>query len=205
MVKHIEVLYRCGIGDIAARTCRHLVEYRQGVAHGSVGFLRYDVERGSLGLYSLRRSHALHVRHHVGYGYTVEVIYLAPRQDSGDNFVLLRGGKNENHISRRLFKSLKESIESLRGEHMHLVDDEHTVTAHRRRHHHLLYQAFHIVDTVMGGGVKLYDVQRAIFIELPTGIALVASLAGGRPVGAVDCFGENTGTRCLAHAPRSAE
>ena len=83
---------------------------------------------------------------------------------------------------------------------MHLVDDEHTVFAVRRRYLNLFHEALDVLHTVVGGCGELDNVQRAVFIELPAGIALVARFAIGRAVGAVDGFGENTGTRRLAHA-----
>ena len=119
--------------------------------------------------------------------------------------MLFGGGEYENHIRRRFLEGLEEGVECRLGEHMHLVDDEDAVAAYGRGYHHLFDEAAYIVDTVVGGGIKLYDVERAVFVELPTGIALVARLAVRGARGAVDCFGENTGARGLAYSAGAAE
>ncbi len=88
---------------------------------------------------------------------------------------------------------------------MNLVDYEHAVFAFGRRHHHLVYDVFYVFHAVVACCVEFYDVERAVFVKLPAGIALVARFAVGSTGGAIDCLGKNTGARCFAYSSAAAE
>ena len=134
-----------------------------------------------------------------------KVISLATAEDGGKHLVLLRGGEDEHRIRWRLLQGLEEGIEGPGGEHVHLVYDEDTVMPRCRRHIHLFRQRAHFVDTVVGGGIQLYDIIRHTSLEVAAGIALSAGLAVGRSVLAVDGLGEDARTARLTHATRTAE
>ena len=71
----------------------------------------------------------------------------------------LGGGKYENHMGRGLFKGFQKRIESSDGEHMHLVDDIHTVFCAGRSEISLLTQITDIVNTVVRCGVNFNNVK----------------------------------------------
>ncbi len=88
---------------------------------------------------------------------------------------------------------------------MYLVDDKHSIAPVGRGHLHLVLQRAYILDAVIARGIKLNDIQRAVFVELPARFALVARLAVGGTVGAVDCFGKDSRTRGFADTSRAAK
>ena len=166
VVEDIEILDGRLVRDISPRACCNLVENRQGIAHGAVSLAGYHIERRRLGGISFVFRHLHHVLHHIVDGDAVEVVDLAARKDSRDYLVLLRCGKDEDSVCRRLFERFQEGVERLRRQHVHFIDDEHAVASVRRRHEHLLHERLDIVDAVVRGGVELDDVQRAVLVEL---------------------------------------
>ena len=205
VIEHIEVLDGALVGDIPLARGRHLVEYRERVAHGAVGLLCYDIECGTLGLDAAVVGNILQLCHNVGHCDACEIVDLASRQNGGNDLLLLGSGENEDGILGRFLECLEKGVECLRREHVHLVDDEHAVTAHLWRDAHLVGDAADVVDRVVAGGVELHDVIAALLVESNARLALVARLAIGAHVLAVDGFGENAGTGGLAHASRTAE
>ena len=120
--------------------------------------------------------------------------------------MLFGGGEDKHCVFRRLFKSFQEGVECLGRKHVHLVDDKHSVAGRRGRSHlHLLYQIADSVDSIVGGGIKLKDIERGVGVELLAGVALVARLPLGREVLAVDGLGKYARTSGLANSAASAE
>ena len=111
VVEHIEVVDGSLIGDVAIAGCKHLVENRERVAHGTVGLLCDDVEGGRLGGDALVLADALQLFDNVGHGDACKVINLATRQDGGNNLLLLGGGEDEDSILGRFLKSFQERVE----------------------------------------------------------------------------------------------
>ena len=128
---------------------RHLVEDREGVAHGAVGLLGYHVERLVFGLDTLGGGHGAEMLHHVVDSDTLEVVHLATAEDSRQNLVLLCGREDEDHVLGRLLESLEECVESRRREHVDLVDDKHAVASLLRRHVHLVGDVADVVHRVV--------------------------------------------------------
>ena len=205
MVEHIEVGDGALIGDVAFRSGSHLVEYRQGVAHGTVSLLGNHVQRRVFGGDAFLRGDVLQLLHDVVHGDAREIVDLAAAEYGGYDFVLLGGGEDEDGMRRRLLERLEESVERLLREHVHLVDDEHAVAANLRRNAHLVDEVAYVVNRVVRCGVELHDVVAALLVECHARFALVASLAFGGGIQAVDGLGKDAGTRSLAHASRSAE
>jgi len=104
-----------------------------------------------------------------------------------------------------LFECLEERVESGRGEHVDLVDDEDLVLADLGRDAYLVDEVADVIDGVVGGGIQLVDVQRTLFVESLAGLTFVAGLAVGLRVEAVNGFGENAGTGGLADTTGSTE
>ena len=182
-----------------------MVEDRECVAHAAVRFAGNDAQGFLLIGDALFFRNSLEVVHDVGHLHAVEIVDLAAAQNGGQYLVLLGSGENEDGVCGRLFKSFEESVEGLRGEHVYLVDNEHLVASHLRRHLYLLDEHAHIVDRVIGGGVEFIDVERALLGEGAAALALVAGFAVGRGVLAVDGFGEDACAGGFAHAARPAE
>ena len=183
----------------------YLVKDGQGVTHGAVSLLGDDVERCWLGLDVFLFTYILQLLHDIGHGDASEVVDLTARQDGGNDFLFLGGSKNENGIFRRFLKRLEEGVECRLREHVHLIDDEDAVTAGLRRDTHLLGQVADVVHAVVGGGIQLVDVVRALLVERLARRALVAGLTLGRRVLAIDSLGKDAGTRRFAHTSRTAK
>ena len=138
VVEHIEVGDGALIGDVALRGGSHLVEYRQGVAHGTVSLLGNHVQRRVFGGDAFLRGDVLQLLHDVVHGDAREIVDLAATKYGGYDFVLLGGCEDEDGMRRRLLERLEECVERLLREHVHLVDDEHAVAANLRRNAHLV-------------------------------------------------------------------
>ena len=67
------------------------------------------------------------------------------------------------HMLGRLLKRLQQAVESLRREHVDLVDDIDLVARRDRPVAHLLDDLANVVDAGMGGGVHLDHVDMAAF------------------------------------------
>lgn len=130
----------------------------------------------------------------------LEIENLAARENRGDNLMLFGGGQDEFGVSRGLFESFEESIESLRGKHVNLIDDIHFVFAGLRGHLNLLHKLADVVDTIVGSGIELEDIHGSAAGKAAAAIALAASLHVVGGVGAVDGFGQNTGAGGLTNA-----
>ena len=183
----------------------HLVEDGQCVAHGAVGLLGDDVERGGLGLDIFLLTDVLQLLHDVGHGDAGKIIDLATRQDGGNHLLLLGGGKDEDGIFGRFLQRLEEGIEGRLRQHVHLIDDDYAVTPRLRRDAHLLGQVADVVHAVVRRAIQLIDVVGALLVERLARRALVAGFAVGCGVLAVDGLGKNAGTGRLAHAARAAK
>ena len=135
----------------------------------------------------------------------MEVVDLAAGEYRGDDLLLFGGGEHEHHVARRLLQRLQKRVEGLRGEHVHLVDDKHLVASLHRRDTHLLGERAHGVDAVVRRGVELDDVERRAGVESLARVALVAGIAVGGQMLAVDGLGKDAGARGLAHSAGAAE
>ncbi|GFI53715.1 hypothetical protein IMSAGC022_00307 [Alistipes sp.] len=204
VVQHVERGGYLLVVELRAAERYGLVEHRQGVAHTAVGLARDEVQSLIVGLDPLLRGYVSQILHAVLDAYAVEVVYLASREDRGDDLVLLGGGQNEYGVCRRLFERFEKGVERLCREHVHLVDDEHRVAPLLRHDPHLLDEVADVVDRVVRGGIELVYVQRAVVVEAAARLALVAGLCADGVL-AVYRLGEDAGAGGLAHAARSAE
>lgn len=101
-------------------------------------------------------------------------------QDRCRDFVQLRRCKDEHEVLRRLFKDLQQSIERRVAEHVHLIDDIHALAHAGGGKHRLVAQGAHVVDAVVGCGVKLDHVEDRPVVDAAAGGALVARIAVDR-------------------------
>ena len=77
---------------------------------------------------------------------------------------------------------------------MLLVNDVYFVSSHLWRYAHLLVQAANVIYRVVAGRVKLVYGERTLLVERLARLALVARLALGGGVFAVDGLCEDAGT-----------
>ena len=204
-VENIQVVYHLLVRDVPLTERRHLVEYRQRVAHTAISLLGNDVQCLLLVSDSFFLGHHLEMIHDIGNGHTLEVVYLAPADNRGQDLVLLGSGKDEDDMCRRLLQGLEEGIEGSRGKHVYLVDDEHLILTDLRRDACLLHQHLDVLHGVVRGSIQLEDVIRPLFVEGLAALAVVACfpLLGRRLT--VDGLGEDACAGSLSHASRTAE
>lgn len=103
-----------------------------------------------------------------------------------------------------LLQSLEEGVERRRGEHMHLVDNEHRVATVLWYDTHLLYEVADVVNRVVRRSIQLVDVERATLVERAARLTLVARLTSLR-IQAVDGLGKDTSTGGLTHTTRTTK
>ena len=89
---------------------------------------------------------------------------------------------------------------------MHLVDDVYFIfAASLGRVAHLFHQRANVFNRVVGSRVQFMHVERGVFLEGHARGAHPTRLNVGRQVGAVDGFGQNTGTGGFAYAAGAAK
>ena len=111
VVEDVEIADHVLVMDIGAAEGHSLVENGQSVTHCSVSLLGDDVQRLVVDGDVLLGGDVAEVLHDVGYADAVEVVGLAAGQDRRKDLMLLRGGKDEDGVCRRLLQSLEESVE----------------------------------------------------------------------------------------------
>ena len=139
IVQYVQVFYNLFIRQVSSREAYRLVENGKCVTHAAVCLLGNDVQCLWLVCISLFVCHELQVVDDGLYAHAVEIVHLATAQYGRQDFMLFRCGQDKNDIRRRLFQRFEESIECSRGQHVHLVDDEHLIASHLRRYAHLFY------------------------------------------------------------------
>ena len=204
VVQHVQCLGHVAVVQRRAAERHGLVEHRQRVAHAAVGLLGDEVQRLFVGRDAFLRGDVAEIFDRIFDADAVEIVDLAPREDRGDDLVLLGGRQDEDGVRGRLFEGLEEGVEGRGREHMDLVDDEHRVASHLRDDAHLFDQRADVLHGVVRCGVEFVDVERAALVERAARFAFVARLgAVGRE--AVDGFGEDAGAGGLAYAAGAAE
>ena len=119
--------------------------------------------------------------------------------------MLFGRSQHKDGVCRRFFQRFQKGIECCSGEHVHLVDDEHLVSAHLWRNTHLVDELTDVLHGVVGGGIKFVNVVAALLVEGGATLAGVASIAARRGAEAVDGFGKNAGTCGFSDAARTAK
>ena len=204
-IEYVQILNHLLVGDVPLTERGSLVEDGEGIAHTTVGFLRYHVERvlfvGDLLLFG----HHLQVVDDIGNRHPLEVIDLTTGDDGGQNLMFLRGGENEDDVCRWFLKRLEEGIEGRSGEHVHLVDDEYLVASYLRRYACLLHQRLYLFHTIVGGGIQFKHIVGALFQEGLATLTFVAGIPVRGGMFTVDGFGKNAGTGGLSNSSGAAE
>ena len=118
--------------------------------------------------------------------------------------MVVGGAKDEDHMGRWLFQGFQQGIERWGGEHMGFIYDVDLVFSAGRGISHILSELPCLVNSPVGGGVDLVDIDRGAGRNFPTGVALVAGLRGGTLL-AVECLGQDAGGGGLSHPADSRE
>ena len=105
---------------------------------------------------------------------------------------------------RRLLDDLKQGVEGLHREHMHLVDDINALAHLGRGIDRVVAQAAHVIHAVVRRRIDLQHVHARAGIDAPAGRAAVARIAVDRVL-AVDGLGQNFCAGRLARAARAGE
>ena len=204
-VQHVQVVNRALICDVSARRCCNLVENRESISHGTIGFRCYHVQSGAFRRHALAFCHKFQVVYYILDSDAVKVVNLTARENRWQDFVLFRCCEDKNHVTWRLFQCFEERVESRNGKHVNLVYDKDAVFSVCGRDKHLVAKQSDIFHSIVWCGVKFYNVQRTTFVKSLAWVALVAGVTVGCGVLTVDSLRKNSGTWCLAHTARAAE
>ena len=77
VIEYVKILYYTLIRHMSVGEAHHLIEDRQGIAHTTVGLLRYHVQSFRFCLYILAGSHMLQVLYYIRHTDSTEVVNLA--------------------------------------------------------------------------------------------------------------------------------
>ena len=147
-------------------------------------------------------THAVYDRLH---RHPLEIVALAAGQNGNRYLMHLCRRQNKNHIGRRFFKGLQQSIERRCREHMYLINDVDLVAPFRRRVFDLSDQLPHLFDAAVGCRVDLDHIHRIARSDRRTGRALSAGAAILCRMLTVDGSGKNPRHRRLSRAARAGK
>ena len=131
---------------------------------------------------------------------------VGPGPDGGQHFVRFGSGEDEDQVLRRFLDDLQQGVETLSGDHVGLVDDEHPVPRLRGHVESLVPEVPGVIDAAVTGRVEFHHIQRpgALRGECDAGRALTARVRGGA-VRAVQRTGENPCGGSLSAAAGAGE
>ena len=139
-------------------------------------------------------------------GHRVEVKPLGPASDRVEQLVRLGGGEDEDDMLRWFLEGLEQGVSRGTRQHVCLIEDVHAVgSGGSGDGADVDADLPHVLDLVVGCGVKLDDVKRRALGDRHTRCTFVVRLAVRAAIGAVQRLGEKTGRGGLAGAPRAGE
>ena len=188
------------------RAGHELVEHRQRVAHRPGAGPHHERQHSGADVGALGGAQLLEVAGEDVRRHEPERVVVRARADRPDHLVGLRRGEDEHHMLGRLLDDLEQRVETLRRDHVGLVEDEDLEPVARRGERRPLAQVPRVVDPPVAGGVDLDDVERprTAARELAARLAHAARHIR-RALDAVQAAGQDPGRRRLAAAPRAAE
>ena len=134
----------------------------------------------------------------------LEAVSLAAGKYRRRDLVELSCCEDKGQMLGRLFENFQQSVERRRGQHVHLIDDIHTLLDRNGGEHGLLTQLTNIVNAVVGRSVDLYNIKNTAVLNSDAGGAFAAGIAVFGML-AVECLGKDLCTCGLACAPRADE
>ena len=195
---------------VAAAEGDHLVEDRLGVAHAAFRRSRDDSEGIVVDENLLGHGNIAQALNDQWYRDSFQVEALTTRQNCWQYLVRLCRGEKELHMRRRFLESFEQGIPGLRRQHVDFVDYiDLVLPAIGRRVLHVVADLPHVLDAVVRGAVDFQHIKAATAGNFMAGRAFTARFraAVGVLCGlfAVQCFGKNAGTGCLADSPGANE
>jgi hypothetical protein len=183
-----------------------LVEEREGVTHRATPRTDDERQHAGLDLHALALAQVADVVEHLRWRHETERIVVRARADRADDLVGLGRREDELDVLRRLLDDLEERVETLRRDHVGLVEDEDLVTVTCGGEHGTLAKVTRVIHTVVARGVDLDDIERtaAVAGQLDAARAHVTRGVGG-PLVAVEAARQDAGGCRLATASRTAE
>ena len=131
-------------------------------------------------------------------GQALEVEALDAAQNRLRDLVDFGRRKDENHVGRRFFQRLEESVEGACREHVDFVDDENLVLADDGRVLHTFNHIADIIDAGVGRRIDFVNVHRVSAGDILAAVALPTRVQRVRTL-AVERTGEDAGASSLAH------
>ena len=190
------------VGEVGA-VAGHLIEETYGVAHTALCATGNGEDRGFLDFETLFGSDVRQVGCDFGDRYAAEVEALAAAENGCGNAMGFGRREYETSIGGWLFERFQQGVECAGAEHVYFVDDVDLVAGLARLEADLFAEFSNVVDTVVAGSVDFDEVQHATFVDGGTVVAAVTGLV--LLVGAVQCFGKDSGGGGLAGAAGSGE
>ncbi|CAM4116199.1 hypothetical protein KIPE111705_41255 [Kibdelosporangium persicum] len=135
-----------------------------------------------------------------------ERVVVGTGADGRQDLVRLGGGEDEDEVLGWLLHDLQQGVETLRGDHVGLVDDEDPVARDRRSEERPVPQLTRVVDTTVAGRVQFDHVDTARPVRRQRDARLAhTTRIGRRPLLAVERPGHDPRTGRLAAAARPGE
>ena len=100
-------------------------------------------------------------------------------------------------MRRRLFQRLEQRVETVRRQHVHLIDEVHLVTPLGWRVLDVVQQFASVFHLGARSGIDLDQIDEAAAIDIAAGLALATGL-GAHALLAIEALGENPRQRRLA-------
>ena len=148
----------------------------------------------------------LHVVEHLRGRHEPERVVVRAGADRADDLLGLGRREDELDVLRRLFDDLQQRVETLRGDHVRLVEDEDLVAVAGGREDRALAQVARVVDAVVAAA------SISTTSSEPPPSRLSSTQRGAHParrvrraLGAVEAAGEDARGRRLAASARPAE
>ena len=139
-------VHRVGVDPFVTRT---LVKQRKRITHTALGKSRNERSGVFLKLEMLLRGDVKKVLCDNGGIEPLKAVALAAGENGRRDLVKLRRRKNKGQMLRRLLKYFEKCVEGGRGEHVHLVNDVHTLFDRNGRKYRLVPKLTHVVNAVV--------------------------------------------------------
>ena len=142
-------------GDLLSGIGNDLIQQRKRIAHGALCRAGDQSESARFGFDPFGLADLIQATLDLGQSDSTKIKALAARQNGRGNLMGLGRGKDEDDVSRGLFQSLQQRIESCRSEHVHFIDDVDFLAARGRHVLRVLTNLADGIDPVIGGAVDL--------------------------------------------------
>ena len=193
----------CRAVDGPARR-RALVQKTQRVAQRAVGNVREQLRTVRPEVDALLLRDVVQPSHDLARQNAAERKALAARENGRGHLVQLGRRQNEHQVLRRLLQNFQQRVKRRDGEHVHLVDDVHTLFHLRGGVDGLVPQRTDVVHAGVRGGVELHHIEKAAGLDAEAALAFVAGVTV-LGVLAVHRLGEDLCAGGFARAARAGE